>query len=106
MKRVIYLQDSLNRRKYVLKTEYEGHGIYEEVCPTGWRVHQSWAIVRDKDNFTIMIQSYNSMCYEELLDAIDWYNDADVHKYGINVVATKESVENNYWVAHSSGKEI
>lgn len=104
MKRIIYLPDELNRNKYVLKETYAGHGIYENVCPAGWRVHQSWAIVREKDNFTIMIQSYNNMCYEELLDSIDNYNETG--KYDLKLIRTKKSLEHDYWVMHNSGKEM
>ena len=104
MKRVIYLPDELNNNKYVLKTEYEGHGIYEEVCPTGWRVHQSWTIVRSNDNFTIMIESYNNMCYDELLDSIDNYNETGF--YDLKLIRTKKSLEHGYWVMHRSGEEM
>lgn len=104
MKRVIYLPDDLNNNKYVLKEEYEGHGIYQHKCPAGWLVHQDWAIVRESDGFTIMIPSYNDMCKEEVLDAIDYYNDDK--KYGIKVIKTLKGVENGYVVMHNSGKEM
>lgn len=103
MKRLIYLPDTLQKRKYVLKNEYEGHGIYEEVCPAGWKVHQSWAIMNEKKGFSIMIQSYNRLCYEELLDAIDNYNETG--KYGLKLITTAEGLDNNYRVMHPSGKE-
>lgn len=73
MKRIIYLPDNLNNRKYALRGTYHGHGIYKELCPTGYFVSQSWAIVREEDSMTIRIQSFNNMCKDELLDCIDNY---------------------------------
>lgn len=104
MKRVIYLPDELNKNKYVLKETYLGHGIYRHMCPSGYYVHQEWAIVREKDNFTVMIQSYNNMCYEEILDAIDTYN--EIGKYGLKALTTKKGLEHGYMTMHNAGKEI
>ena len=81
MKRVMYIEDSLGKKKYVLRETYNDCGIYDHVTPTGFRVHQDYAITYgDK---TIMIQSYNNLCKEELLDAIDNYKDTG--KFGFKV---------------------
>ena len=64
--------DSLNPRKYILKEEYEGFGIYQEMCPSGFYHHQSWLVANDKVN--LICESYNNYCKEELLDMIDNYN--------------------------------
>jgi len=102
MRRVIYLPDSLNKTKYVRKEVYEGHTIYEEMCPSGFKVHQSWAVVRESDGFTFKIDSYNQMCYAEVLDAIDGYNLTD--KYGLKALMTKEGKEHNYWTVHNNSR--
>lgn len=80
MKRMIYLPDDVKgQTKYRLKDEYRSCGIYEEVCPTGYVVYQSWAVV--VPNFgTLEIQSFMSQCKDELLDAID--NFYDEGKFG------------------------
>ena len=69
MKRIIKVQDSLNERKYILKKEHKSFGIYEEKCPSGYFVHQSWLI--SNGNKIIVCQSFNDLCEEELLDMID-----------------------------------
>lgn len=104
MKRVIYLPDSLNKNKYVLKEMYEGHGVYRHFTPSGYPVHQEWAIVRESDGFTIVIESYNDMCYDEVLDAIDSYNETG--KYAIKVLQTLKGVEHGYWNMHRTGDWI
>ena len=58
--------------KYVLKKEYEGFGIYQCKCPSGYFVHQDYMIANN--NIIIQCQSYNNIIIEELLDAIDNYN--------------------------------
>ena len=72
MQRVVYVPDSLNNNKYVLKDEYEGFGIYQRKTPNGWLVSQDWLVYNGKIGF--ICQSYNNYCKEELLDLIDVYN--------------------------------
>ena len=48
MKRLVYIPDSLNNKKYILKEEYEGFGIYREMAPAGCYVHQSWLVYNGK----------------------------------------------------------
>ena len=103
MKRVIYLEDTLNNNKYVLKTTYDGHGIYQRCTPSGYPVHQDWAVQRE-DGFTFTIQSYNNICYYEVLDAIDNY--AVNKKYGLKAIQTEKGLEHGYYTVHPSGKEI
>ena len=74
MKRVIYIQDTLNNNKYILQKEYEGFGIYLRMTPSGYYSHQDWLITNG--NITIVCESYNSLCKEELYDAIDSYNES------------------------------
>ena len=77
MKRLIKFEpgtiDSLNIKKYVLVQEYKGFGIYEEVSPRGYHVSQSWLITDNK--VALICDSYNNFIEEELLDAIDNYNE-------------------------------
>ena len=94
MKRIIFVPDELNNNKYVLKDEYEGFGIYQRMCPTGYFVSQEWLVYNRKIGF--ICQSYNNFCKEELLDYIDNYNEtgkfglhgfmakADEHIYGVH----------------------
>ena len=95
MKRVVYIEGVLDTEKYVLKKEYGNVGIYERMTPTGYRVHQDWLLATDSKK--IQIQSYNCMCYDEILDAIDSFNDTG--KFGFKVLECKD-----YYCVHNSGR--
>lgn len=97
LKRVVYIDGSLQKEKYVLKKEYDGFGIYERMTPNGWLVHQDWLITNGY--VTLEIGSYNSLCYEELLDMIDSYKETG--KFGV-----KAFNRGNYYCVHNSGKMI
>ena len=73
MKRLVKLSDDRlgNKMLYVLK-EYQGFGLYQRKSPNGYLIHQDYMITND--NITIQCQSYNEIIKEELLDAIDNYN--------------------------------
>lgn len=77
MKRLIKFErgtiDSLNTKKYVLVKEYEGFGIYEGVSPNGYHMSQYWFITNNE--VALVCDSYNNFIIEELLDAIDSYNE-------------------------------
>lgn len=93
MKRVVYVADSLNNKKYVLQEEYEGFGIYERMTPTGYLVNQDWLVFNGKIGY--ISQSYNNRCEEELMDTIDAYNNSG--KFGLHgFLAKKESFETIY----------
>ncbi len=95
MKRVFHYNDGLNNKKYVKQEEYNGCGIYRYMCPAGMYVHQEWAITAgDK---TIICQSFNSKCKEEILDAIDEYVETGV----LGFKAFKKS--DNIFVIHPAG---
>lgn len=89
MKRVMYVQDSLNNNKYILIKEYGGFGIYQEKCPSGYFVSQSWLVHNGSIGF--ICESYNNYCEEELLDVIDHYNEH--YSFGLHgFLADKEQV--------------
>lgn len=100
MNRVIYLADQLNNNKFKFKSGYRGHGIYRKITPSGYIVHQEWAVVREDDGFTFMIGSYNNICYDEVLDAIDRYVD-----YGKYEFKATEDKQHGYYIVHPSSKE-
>ena len=106
MKRLIKFDcgtiDKLNAKKYVLTQEYEGFGIYEEVCPSGYRVHQSWLIANDKN--ALVCESYNNFCKEELLDMIDNYNQKS--NFGTKGFLKGFYSNLNVYVAHNSYSRI
>lgn len=97
MKRVMYIEDGLGKKKYVLRETYNDCGIYQHVTPTGFRVSQDYAITFGDE--TIMIQSYNNLCKEELLDAIDEYTEygkfgfMTKRLYGVYVVHPMGNIE-------------
>ena len=84
MKRVITIKNVYGTTdKYVLRDEYEGFGIYKEKTPSGFFVHQSW-LISNNENAELVIESYNNLCKEELLDIIDNYN--ATHRFGVKAV--------------------
>lgn len=105
MKRVIKFEcgtiDELNAKKYILQKEYDGFGVYQEMCPSGFYHHQSWLIANDK--VALVCESYNNYCKEELLDMIDTYNQKN--KFGIKGFH-KSFVEGvSIYIAHPNYKE-
>ena len=99
MKRVLYVDNSYGTQdKYILSEEYGGFGIYKEVTPSGYFVHQSW-LIAGKDN-TIVVPSYMTYCKEELLDCIDSYN--ETKKFCLTAISCKSGL----YIAHPSGKPI
>ena len=99
MKRVVYVPDDLNNKKYVLRDEYEGFGIYERMCPSGWLVHQDWLVYNGKIGF--ICQSYNNYCKEELMDCIDRYNEDG--KFGLFGFMAK--IDDNIYGVHPSNEQ-
>lgn len=96
MKRIIMVDDGTGyQAKYVLEEEYNGFGIYKEKTPSGYFVNQSWVITDDKK--LVICQSYNDMCKEELLDAIDSYKETG--KFGLKLLQKGTDT----LIVHSSG---
>lgn len=85
MKRLIKFEinelDALNPKKYILQEEYNGFGIYQEKCPSGFYCHQSWLLADGKNKVMLAIDSFNNCCKEELMDIVDNYNKEK--KFGI-----------------------
>ena len=75
MKRVIKINNVYGMDdKYVLLDEYAGFGIYGKKTPNGFFVHQDW-LISDNKNAELVIESYNRLCKEEVLDIIDSYSE-------------------------------
>ena len=90
MKRVIQIKNVYGtNNKYVLTDEYDGFGIYKEKTPNGYFVHQSWLISNNKDA-ELVVESFNGLCKEELLDIIDNYN--DTKKFGVKALMHCDSL--------------
>lgn len=83
--------------KYILKEEYSGFGIYQEKTPTGYYMSQSYLIT--DTNLTIVCQSYNRICLDELKDAIDHYR--KTKRFGFRAMNRGEHL---YFV-HPNGKQ-
>ena len=84
MKRVININHVYGTtNKYVLREEYEGFGIYQHKTPSGYFTHQSW-LISNNENAELVVESYNNICKEELLDMIDSYNEKG--KFGVKAV--------------------
>lgn len=94
---VVYIKDSLNNDKYVLREEYEGFGIYQRKTPTGYYVNQDWLVYNGKIGF--QCEPYNNFCKEDLKDYIDYYNENG--KFGLHGFRT--SVQGIYGV-HPNNK--
>ena len=99
MKRVIQIKNAYGTNdKYVLRDEYDGFGIYEEKTPNGYFVHQSW-LISNNEGVELVIDSFNNLCKEEVLDIIDSYN--ETKKFGIKALMHNGSLH-----MHNSGKLI
>lgn len=98
MKRIININNVHGTTtKYVLREEYEGFGIYQHKTPTGYFVHQDWLI--SNGNIELVVESYNNICKEELLDMIDNYNEKG--KFNIKAVMHCDSLH-----MHNSGISV
>ena len=98
MRRTTFIETKDNIYKYKLINIYEGFGIYNEIAPNGIEIHQSY-LLTNEDDITIMIESYNNIIEEEILDRIDNY--LKRHKFGIRVIK-----KDNYYIMHPNGEEI
>lgn len=99
MKRIIKIKNVYGtENKYVLVSEYNNFGIYEEKTPSGYFKHQSWLISNNRDA-ELVIQSYNRLCKEEVLDIIDNYN--ETNKFCIKAVMHCGSLH-----MHSNGRLV
>lgn len=99
MKRIIKIKNTFgNDDKYILKDVYNGFGIYEEKTPSGYFKHQSWLISNNK-GVELVINSFNRLCKEEVLDIIDNFNETG--KFGIKALMHCGSLH-----MHSGGRLI
>lgn len=84
MKRLIKIGNVYGtENKYVLVDEYEGFGIYQYKTPSGYFTHQHW-LISNNENAELVIEPYNNICKEEVLDIIDTYNETG--KFGVKTV--------------------
>lgn len=99
MNRIIKIKNNYGTfDKYVLKDEYKGFGIYQEKTPNGFCVHQSW-LISDNDRVELVINSFNNICKEEILDMIDNYKETS--KFNVKAVEFYGSI-----CMHPNGKFI
>ena len=97
MKRLIKIGNVYGtENKYVLVDEYEGFGIYQYKTPSGYFTHQHW-LISNNENAELVIEPYNNICKEEVLDIIDTYNETG--KFGVKIVMHCGSLH-----MHPSGK--
>lgn len=103
-KRVIYLDDDFGgKEKYLIKKEYEGFGLYQEMCPSGLYVHGQY-LITDGDIY-LKVESYNNYIFDELLDLIDYYNETG--EFGVKGFIHYDLVLNrNIYLMHPSGNKI
>ena len=84
MKRVIQIKNVYGTEdKYVFKEECNGFGIYQEKTPNGYFASQSW-LISNNENAELVIESYNNLCKEEVLDIIDSYN--ETNRFGVKAL--------------------
>lgn len=84
MKRVIKKSNVYGtEEKYILKEEYNGFGIYQHKTPSGFFTHQHW-LISNNNSIELVVESYNNICEEELLDIIDNYN--TFGKFGVKAL--------------------
>lgn len=99
MKRIVKIKNSYGSEdKYILREEYNGFGVYQHKTPSGFFVHQDW-LISNNDKAELVIQSYNNLCKEELLDIIDNYN--KIGRFGVKALMHCGSFH-----MHSGGKLV
>ena len=99
MKRVIKINNTYGSYdKYILVDEYDGFGVYQGKTPNGYFVNQKW-LVSNNEDAELVIESYNNLCKEEVLDIIDSYN--KTNKFGVKAVMHCGSLH-----MHSCGKLV
>lgn len=99
MKRVVNIANTYGTNdKYVLRDEYNGFGIYQRKTPSGFFVNQTW-LISDNKNAELVIDSYNNLCKEEVLDIIDNFN--QTNKFGVKAVIYCGSLH-----MHNSGRLV
>ena len=102
MKRMFYIDnDYYGTDKYKLRKEYEGFCLYQRVCPSGYFEHQSYLVTNgDK---VVVSESYNNLCFDEMLDMIDRYNEEN--KFGYNMISKMDKTnEKVIHYIHPSGE--
>ena len=82
MDRTIRIKTSVSEEKFRLIDEYKGVGIYQEITPYGYRVHQSYGF-QHKGKFFVSYSFMNNDI-EDIYDYIDNYNHTG--KYGFKVM--------------------
>jgi len=84
MKRIINIRNSYGTEyKYILTNEYRDFGVYKEKTPNGFFMNQSW-LISNNENAKLVIDTYNRLCKEEVLDIIDNY--CETGKFGVKAV--------------------
>lgn len=104
MKRMFYIDCYYGgTEKYKFQKEYEGFGIYQRMTPSGYYSHQDYLITNgDK---IVVSQSYNNLCFDEILDMIDNYN--ETKKFGRKAIKKNDSTNNCViYYLHNSGTMI
>lgn len=96
MKRIVKVKNEYGGdSKYTLKQECNGFALYQEKCPTGYFVSQSYLLTNNQ--ITIVCKSFNCVCKDELLDAIDNFN--EIGKFGLRVFKKSSTL----YIIHSNG---
>lgn len=87
LKRVIMItdvdRDNRDKTKFVLKKNYRGMGIYQQMSASGYYISQNW-LISDNHGAELVIYSHNNVCLEELYDIIDTY--VGTGKFGVKAV--------------------
>lgn len=84
LKRVIMITDvARDKIKFVLKENYRGIGIYQQMSASGYYISQNW-LISDNHGAELVIHSHNNVCLEELYDIIDTY--VGTGKFGVKAV--------------------
>ncbi len=101
MLRIMHVSDALNSKKYILKINYCGFGVYQEICPSGYYHSQSWLVFDGKIGF--ICDPYNHRCKEELLDCIDTY--LSTGKFGLHGFLAKQTSTAIIYGVHPNVKD-
>ena len=81
MNRILKIHDGINLNKYRFLEEYDGYALYQHITPSGCPISNEYALIDlgcGDEQLPIVIQSFNGICKDEILDAIDHINNEGV----------------------------
>ena len=89
-----------NIDKYIFKKVYDGFGVYEQIAPSGFFIHQEYLFTNG--DITVVSPSYTNNSIYDVYDMIDSYNETG--KLGQKAIKSFNKTYGKYvLILHPSG---